>query len=541
MAESENNNENATNSMTLANALLARDFSMLFTGRESAYGEFVPDGNRDAKGKITGSVRTVAAPVTEDLYLHHINGTKGLGIVPIKENNQVRFSVIDVDIYTVAVQKRTLNLLYSMSMPLVPFKSKSGGLHLYCFFREQISAARAVEAMNVFKSYLLLDDDTEVFPKQTKIAPTDKGNWINLPYFGGAKKTGIACMLDQDMNIIDDLQQALPILQAAAITKKTLDEYFETLPLQDAPPCLQHIYLTGSVKGHRNDYLFSLGRYFKTKYGDEFETKLLEADGRLESPIGAGELYKTVIPSMKKKDYTYACSKDPMASFCNRKLCAKRKYGIGSKEVSNLSFGEFRQILTDPPTYEWDVEDKILQFDNASALMDQTAFCRQCIDKLLLFPSRLNQPAWVDIVNNALEHAKRIDVNPDEDISPGALLMSYVVEYMCDRRVASTRKGVLRGLAYKDTSDGFNRYVFNIKALVDYLVDQKQVRPAMLTDLKSKMLSHGGKAVRYYVDDKNPEAVMWTMPISSVENIGRSKGVLPEIGADEFLAKDFES
>ena len=535
------NSENVTQQITLADLSLAREFSLVFTGRESAYGEFVPDGKTDAKGKITGSVRTVAAPVTEDLYLQHINGTRGLGIVPIKENNNVRFAVIDIDIYNTEVQKRTLSLLYAMSMPLVPFKSKSGGLHLYCFFREQLSASRVVDAMNIFKSYLLLDDDTEVFPKQTKIAPTDKGNWINLPYFGGAKNKGIACMLDENYEPIVDLRQALPIIQSAAITKKDLEEYFETLPLQDAPPCLQHIYLTGAVKGHRNDYLFSLGRYLKTKFGDEFETKLLEADQRLENPIGAGELYKTVIPSMKKKDYTYACSKDPMASFCNRKLCAKRKYGMGSKEVSNLSFGEFRQILTDPPTYEWDVEDKILQFDNASALMDQQAFCRQCIDKLLLFPARLNQNAWTDIVNNALEHAKKVEVNPDEDISPGALLMSYVAEFMCTRRVATSRRGVLRGLAFRDSSDGFSRYVFSIRALVDFLVDQRQVRPAALAELKAKMVAHGGKAIKYFVDDGHPDVVLWSLPISSVENINKQKGDIPDIEKDEFLAKDFQS
>lgn len=527
-------------SNTLSTITTAYEFAKLFTGRESAYGEFIPDGKKDAKGKITGSIRTVAAAVTEDLYVSHLNGTKGLGLVPIKENNTVRFAVLDVDIYTLNVQKKTIEILFSLGMPLVPFKSKSGGLHIYIFFKEPVSAKYAVDAMSTFRNFLLLADDTEIFPKQTKLTAADKGNWINLPYLGAAKAPGVACMLTRDFEIVPDIRQALPLIAASAISKKDLDDFFETLPLQDAPPCLQHVYLTGEAKGHRNDYLFSLGRYLKTKYGDDFESKLLEADARLENPIGPAELYKTIIPSMKKKDYTYACSKEPMSKFCNKKLCSQRKYGIGSKEVSNLSFGEFRQVLTDPPTYEWDIEDKVLQFDSASALMDQNAFCRQCIDKLLLYPSKLNVHAWRDIVNTALEHTKKIEVNPDEDISPGALLIGYVIDYLKKRRVATSRTGVLRGLAYKDTSQDVRRYVFDIKALVDYLVDQRQVRVSVLTELKPKMVSLGGKALKYFVSNKEPEILLWSLPIDAVDNLQKRADNIPEISADEFLTKDFE-
>ena len=509
-----------------------REFAALFSGSTTAYGKFTIDKGAN-EAKVKGRCQTIKAKITEDLYYRHLLGESGVGAIPIRSDNTCLFAAIDFDVYTKDKQVQVIKMIDELRMPLIPFRSKSGGLHLYIFFSEPVKATVVVRALNQFKELLDMDEQTEIFPKQTKLTSDDIGNWINLPFFN----VGPDChrhMWRPDMTPELSIDVALQHCKERRQTEDTLKQFFDTLPLTDAPPCLQRIYIAGTTT-NRSNYLLALGRYLKAKYGaEEFKEHLLEANNSLPTQ----ELMTTVMVSLEKKNYSYGCSKEPICHFCNRKLCASRKYGIGGKEVSNMSFGDFRQILTDPPSYEWSVNENILRFDNSSAIMNQETFRRQCIDVLCILPARLNDNAWTDIVNTALANVIKVPVDVRDDVSTGAFLTNYIVEFIVKRSLASIKSGIARGLVYKDME--LKAYVFGLKPLAEYLTIKKELRVNALADIKVKLIALGGAPIQYTIVNGQAQQPCWRVPFDKIDEMTTTIAAPTQQEFVDNLEKEFQ-
>ena len=85
-----------------------------------------------------------------------------------------------------------LNIIQEKELPLIPIKSKSGGLHLYVFTKQLVKAKIIKDFLEEVLFLFKLPINTEIFPKQTKLGDdTDgnklNGNFINLPYFYNRK------------------------------------------------------------------------------------------------------------------------------------------------------------------------------------------------------------------------------------------------------------------------------------------------------------------------------------------------------------------
>ena len=78
--------------------MLAQRFMALFSGHTGAYGTYDIDGKNTGL-KVQGTAVTKRAAVTEQLWDGHLSGTKGIGIVPIREDNSCLFGAIDIDEY----------------------------------------------------------------------------------------------------------------------------------------------------------------------------------------------------------------------------------------------------------------------------------------------------------------------------------------------------------------------------------------------------------------------------------------------------------
>jgi hypothetical protein len=164
-----------TNSQRIAN---------LFQGLQSAHGIFMPE--RFEGKKQIGKAMTVREPVTEQLWLSHLAGKVGLGIIPINEQSECRWAAIDIDDYDLDFDE----LLEKIEKtPLVCCRSKSGGAHLYIFVSGFISSLAIRDYLRNLVGNLGLGR-SEIFPKQDKILPErgDVGNWLNMPYFGNLRK-----------------------------------------------------------------------------------------------------------------------------------------------------------------------------------------------------------------------------------------------------------------------------------------------------------------------------------------------------------------
>ncbi len=490
--------------------LTLNDFASIFVGNANVRGVNETSEEKEENGKRKSTNYTKTEKVTEAHYQDHLEGKIGLGIVPIRADNTCSFSVIDIDVYY-KEHLHVLSFIKKTNLPLIPFRSKSGGLHLYVFWEKPIKAKDAVEIMSTIRRTMLLDKKTEIFPKQTFIKSDSAGNWINLPYYHAEQTERY--MMDENGRPLS-VDEALYSIRDRMQTKTNIESIISNLPLSDAPPCLQAIYLSGETS-NRNLYLFSLARYFKTKVGDDFEFAVVEANNLLTKPIPIDELQKTVIATHKKKEYSYKCKDEPICSICDKEECKKRKYGIGGDEVSELSFGDFIQYASDPPYYEWMINEKALKFWSESDIIGQNAFRNLCFRHLAILPGRLAEPAWTKIINSALQNMIVKAVEQEMDISSGSLFVSYIAEFLTSRAMAMTKEQILADRVYRDEEK--SAYVFKPKQFLVFLIQQKQFRYYGISEIQDRLKAMGASPARYYINQENTSARVWIFPIEAID------------------------
>ena len=486
------------------------DFQQLFTGNPNAYGTHRYSTSKDKKGKTKGESYTNREPVNEEHYAHHLKGKQGLGIIPIMPDSKVLFAVIDVDTYTSDVDT-IVESVYKNGLPLIPFRSKSGGLHLYLFFETSLKAVEAKRYLKALCLLLGLDTKTEIFPKQDKVKKDQIGNWINLPYYNEEKTKQYLIKAD---NTGYTLSEAINHIKDRRCSPQELNDILESLPLQDAPPCLQAISSMGNTD-YRSEYLFNMAVYLKTKYGDDFEFKIVETNNELNNPLPIDELNRTVIASNKKKSYSYRCEQEPIMSLCNKSECRLRKYGIGGVEVSALSYEDFVKYDTDPPYYEWIINSKSLKFFNELDIIRQEKFRELCFRHLAILPVKLKEINWTIIVNNALNNQIVKKIGDGEDISPGAMFREHLIEFLERRAMAANKTQVMVNRVYKD--DERQQYIFKAAQLLVFLIQQKQFRYYGQTEIQDRLRRMGGEPIKYYINKDKRSIRVWSLPYKALE------------------------
>jgi len=513
------------------NVLTSQTFIELFSGNTTGYGVHEYGEVVDGKKELNGKTYTKNEMVLDHLYEDHLNGKRGLGISPITPNSTCKFGVIDVDVYNSSFDY-LLDLIYQHNLPLFPFRSKSGGWHLYMFLEEPVKAKTLIEVLREYCVLLGLSLTTEVFPKQNNLKSGGIGNWINLPYYNKDKAKAVLVKADRTPAT---LEEALQIIKSRMATMTTAKGTLETVELHDAPPCLQHIYLKGDTTS-RNNYLFSLAVYFKAKYGDQYETHIDEANRQLgDKQLPSSEVYNSVIKSHEKKDYTYRCSQDPIVGYCNKITCKNRQYGIGGDEVSELTYEDFYQHMTDPPTYEWVVDGKPLRFEKESDIINQAKFRELCFRTLHKLPGRLKENNWCKIVNSALLNIKVITIAIEEDMSTGAIFMEHLTEFMTGKSMAIAKEDLLLDKVYHDKDLG--AYIFKAKNLYAFLRQVKQFRAYSDAEVRMRILDLGGKSKCYYINKKNRQLRAWQLPVEALSKF------IDETKIDEFdvdFSKDYD-
>jgi len=160
-------------------------FIKLFDGYKAAYG--VADWTSVKIDPVTGKKKPGCylwnfEPFTDQIFIDHLNGDKSVGIQPTNENSEVKFALIDVDpdkipgsSYKDYDKKFFIDKIQEFKLPLIPIESKSGGLHLFIFMKEFVSAALLVSFLSNLLPLFKLKPDCEIFPKQTQL--TKDSDW----------------------------------------------------------------------------------------------------------------------------------------------------------------------------------------------------------------------------------------------------------------------------------------------------------------------------------------------------------------------------
>lgn len=406
-------------------------FARLFRGYSKRYGRYTLSGVKSEKGKMEGSAKTVDVEITEDDYGAHIAGSYGIGIVPLCEDGIVHFGAIDVDDYS-DVDHFDFAIRVK-DEPVVVTRSKSNGVHIWLFSEEGVPALVAINYLKGLAAQLGVGG-SEIFPKQAERASNeDVGNWINLPYFGGQRTAVIleavdGALVEADPTIDNFLKLAELcasadegyLVQRTATEDSQRDGMDSPGMWKDGPPCLQRLFAGLPEKRTSIKRRFDDGEITQEQYDKQMAAtlpKLTEfrnngfynlavylkrreqLDGPLDQP-GRERLFtemkaiqaawmastgnsglddqelRTLAKQGAADKWSYKCKEQPIVDFCNRRLCLRRKFGIGAATAEPaLEISGFTRIDTDPPLWAFNVgEDQRRVTCTTDDLLNQRAF-----------------------------------------------------------------------------------------------------------------------------------------------------------------------
>lgn len=458
----------------------AQRFLQLFKGKTNTYvRNELPKEKIENGRKIKTTITNNKGIVDKELIAQHLEGDFGVGICPVNAEGKCYFGVLDIDYYRTKIQ-RVLYFIKEYQLPLLPFRSKSGGLHLYLILSKSVSAKAMREVLNTISYYFSLDiiygkSKVEVFPKQERA--NGFGSAITLPYFN-AEDT-YTYLLDLEGNPIE-FKRALDYIQRHLTTIEEVEDIIENLPYSDSPPCIQRILLSqevGSEDTGRNNFLFSFAVYAKKKYGNGFESYVQDVNNNFDSPLEE-KVVEQLLTSVKNNEYIYKCKDIPCNQYCNKVECRKREYGLGrdKSHFTGIDYGQLYRYMSAEPYYIWKLrlqgqEEWVdVIFKDEGFLLDQKNFAKMCVRYLNQAPMQVSNNDWYAVLNSILPNITDVEVSEDTDTSSLSLLRNTFVSYLANKQSSRDCPYQIRvGLCVYQNG----KYYFTHKGFYDYLRNQK--------------------------------------------------------------------
>jgi hypothetical protein len=505
---------------------LAKRFHALFMGKESVHGTYNNISHtRETDGKKTGDPVTKRQPVTDELWLAHLQGENGIGIIPIRDDSTCLFGALDIDTYDGLDHAHIAQRLQHLELPLIPCRSKSGGCHIYLFCKEPITAAAMQVRLKDIGARLGYGT-CEIFPKQSRTTERDSGSWINMPYFGldetnryGVKANGDPYTALEFLYMAEEIKVDAEFFNAKTQAEKRKKASDKPDVLPDGPPCLQNLIEIGFPEGTRNNGLFNLGIYYRKARPNDWD-KALDAANQsfLSDPLPSEEVQDS-IASLRRKDFAYSCSKQPLAQYCNAVACRGRKYGVGGGAWGFPKLGQLRKLLVQPPVWFLDISNPKTQNTvsvelTTDELQDPHAFQTVCINRLDMFPAMPGKNQWQQTISDLLENVQSIE--PPEDSTSDGIFWELLEEFCTGKAKANTQEEILRGVPWtcekwtpeligvKDNTPRAGRTYFRVQDLIKFLA-RRNFREYKVTQI-SKVLKM--RALEEFKDksyDERPE------------------------------------
>jgi len=457
-----------------------------FSGAHGTHGEPVQDG---LKWAIKTTARTVREPVTKALWEQHLAGKISLGVIPIREDGTCSWGSIDVDQYGEDFLK-LIDRVERGGFPLVPCRSKSGGLHLLMFLKAPEPAASVQSALRDMAAKLGLAG-CEIFPKQTVVLADrgDLGNWITVPFgptYGGKikdqvglKKTGAEMTIEEFLLIAEkartDIASLAELRKAARprVAGNVGEAAEARVPFGDGPPCLQHLVERQMLGDGRKRAIFHMGIYYKRAAPDNWESGLEKANQDYMTPPLPSQEVSTVIKSLVKKDYNYLCREEPMVSHCDALTCRSRRFGVGEGSALPAIAG-LAKLDTDPPIWFADVEDKRIEA-TTQQLQNYNLFHMLCMERLNRCYTAVKHADWLMLVGNAMANLTLIEAPPE--VGVGGRFLELLEDFLTNRAAAERRDDILSGRPWLDEEGTavsslptMPRYFFRLRDLQAHVV-----------------------------------------------------------------------
>ena len=431
----------------------------IFEGNNSAYGQLILTGSKTESGKAEGKAFIKRQPISDQLWEDHLAGKEpALGVIPINENNECKWGCIDVDVYNLDHMAIMRNIK-GMGFPLVTFRSKSGGAHLFLFAKEFIPAAlmqSKLKAMSEALGYA----GSEIFPKQTEILVErgDTGNFLNLPYHGGIRGLrytfeagGNAASLESFYSIYDEWSQTREQIEGIVVKKAEVVEIFP-----DGPPCLNRLAEEGFGEGSRNNALFNLAIYRQKASPDNWQD-ILEEDNHkyMNPPLKSAEV-QNLVKSIGKRGYDkYRCKEQPICGSCNAAKCRTKKYGVGFEDEQMPELDTLTKIKSNPPQWFLNVAGNRVEL-KTEQLHNPNLFAIAVLDQANVVSPIPKAKDWREVHLKMLMQNLQ-EIEPLESLDPVNQIINLLYDFTVNRPQARTKEDILRKMSWTDEGHTYFR------------------------------------------------------------------------------------
>jgi len=438
-------------------------FRNIFEGLDSAYGQYIK-GDRGSNGKQGGKAFIVRKEVSEQLWVDHLQGKEpALGIIPINKDNKCKWGCIDIDDYNLN-HKELINNIRQNKFPLIVFRSKSGGAHVFLFMKE-FTSAQIIQDYLKKVSKVLDKEGCEIFPKQTEILIDrgDIGNFLNLPYHNGDKSLRYA--IDDEGNAADINKFFSMYEQYSCTEEQIADVKIETPKkketFEQGPPCLNTLAETGFGEGGRNNALFDIGVFFKKADPDKWEDLLEEANVKFMNPPLKSSEVQGVIKSLNKKGYDkYRCKEPPINGVCKSAICRTKRYGVGFDDEHMPELHSLTKFNSKPPQWFLTIgnESKSPRIElTTEQLYSPVEFAKACLDQANLIIPNVKAQDWRQLFLKPLIQ-NVITNEPLESLDNTTQLSSLIFEFTTNRSKARTKEDILNKTAWTDDQNEYTYF-----------------------------------------------------------------------------------
>jgi hypothetical protein len=435
-------------------------FKEIFEGNNSAYGQLILSGSKNESGKAAGKAFIKRQPVIDKLWEEHLEGKDpALGVIPINEDNMCKWGCIDVDQYDLDHLSIMRNIK-GFNFPLVTFRSKSGGAHLFLFAKEFIPASLMQSKLKAMAEALGYAG-SEIFPKQTQILVErgDTGNFLNLPYHGGIrglrytfKAGGEAASLESFYSIYDEWVQTREQIENIKIKDPVpTEETFE-----QGPPCLNRLAKEGFGEGSRNNALFNVGVYRKKSNPDNWEDMLVSDNQKVMSPPLSNSEVQQLIKSLNRKGYDkYRCKEQPICGVCDPGRCRTKKFGVGFEEEQMPELDTLTKIKSNPPQWFLNVSGNRIEL-KTEQLHNPNLFAIAVLDQANVVSPIPKAKDWREIYLKTLMQ-KLEEIEPLESLDPTNQIVNLLYDFTVNRPAARTKEDILNKMSWTDEGHTYFR------------------------------------------------------------------------------------
>ena len=289
-----------------------------------------------------------------------------------------------------------------------------------------------------------------------------------LPFFNGSMDFS---PVNADGKKFTYLEEALEFCYSKLMTVNMINDWERNLPLSDAPFCIQSYFL---INNELPDYA--------EPYLDAKNLPLMS---------------KSRTDWWQKNTAPYNCEGKP----CNKELCAKRKYGKGCGEVSELLFEGLTQYVEEPVCYKWKINGKEIKFDTEAEIMYQDRFLRLCMRSLGILPKKLKHERWLRIINKALYNMRVIGAKDTAKLTIDRM-NEIIVKELKDRILVSSffeYERLMQGYIYLDPTTSC--FVVDANAFCSYVVGRfRDIRIERLSDFHTVMRHLGFRGRKKSLD-----------------------------------------